>query len=85
MAEVQSTAPTKLVVLMAFDRDEEGVLGPAFEAREMPDEERAVRTARDMAKRHAGVIAWSRSARPDVGEFGEPVELYRAGDVPDMD
>ena len=77
--------PTKLIVLMAFDRDEEGNLQPAFEAREMPDEERAVRSAKDMATRHAGVIAWSRPARPDIGEFGEPTELWRAGDVPDMD
>lgn len=77
--------PTKLIVLMAFDRDEEGNLQPAFEAREMPDEERAVRTAKDMAKRHVGVIAWSRPVRPDIGEFGEPTELWRAGDVHDMD
>lgn len=79
------TPKTKLIVLMAFDRSDDGGLLPAFEAREMPDEERAVRTARDMATRHDGVIAWSRPARPDIGEFGEPVELYRAGEIPDMD
>jgi hypothetical protein len=77
--------PTKLIVLVAFDRDEEGVLRPAFEAREMPDEQRAVRLAKDLAHRHDGVIAWSRSAKLNVGEFGEPTELYRAGEVPDMD
>ena len=33
--------PIKLIVLWAFDRDENGVLGPAFDAREMPDELRA--------------------------------------------
>ena len=49
----------------------------------MPDEERAVRSAKDMAKRHVGVITWSRPARPDIGEFGEPTELWRAGDVPE--
>ena len=81
----EAKSPTNLVVLMAFDRDDEGTLQPAFEAREMPDEERAVRTAKDKARRHAGVITWSRPARPDIGEFGEPKELYRAGDVPDMD
>lgn len=78
-------APSKLIVLMAFDRDDEGVLRPAFEAREMPDEQRAVRVAKGLAHRHDGVIAWSRSARLDIGEFGEPTELYRAGEVPDMD
>ena len=24
-------------------------------------------------------------ARPDIGEFGEPTELWRAGEIPDMD
>lgn len=77
--------PIKLIVLMAFDRDQEGELQPAFEAREMPDEERAIRAARAMASRHAGVIAWSRPARPEIGEFGEPTELFRSGDIPDME
>jgi hypothetical protein len=47
----------KLVVLMAFDRDEEGALQPAFEPRQMPDERRAIQTAKEMATRHVGVIA----------------------------
>ena len=51
----------------------------------MPDELRAVRAAKEMTGRHAGVIAWSRPARPDIGEFGEATVLYRAGDVPDLD
>jgi hypothetical protein len=68
---VKLTAPAKLeepkvaarlIVLVAFDRDEEGVLQAAFEPREMPDERRAITTARDMARRHEGVIAWSREA-----------------------
>jgi hypothetical protein len=77
--------PTALIVVMAFDRDEEGELRPAFKPREMQTEERAVRTAKEMATRHAGVIAWARSARPDEGEFGEPVVLFRHGSVPDLD
>jgi hypothetical protein len=76
---------TKLVVLMAFDKGQDGELVPAFEAREMPDERRAVNTARELARRHAGVIAWMRDANPAIGEFGPPEELYRAGEIPDMD
>jgi len=38
--------PTKLIVAMAFVRDEEGELRPAFEPREMQSEERAAREAR---------------------------------------
>lgn len=85
----QGTAPqpkkTKLIVLAVFDRGEDGELVPAFEPREMPSEERAVREAREMATRHVGVIAWSRSADPSRGEFGDPVLLYQHGDVPEMD
>jgi hypothetical protein len=79
------TKPTALVVLWAFDRDDEGELRPAFEPREMQSEDRAVSTARLMAMRHEGVIAWSRSARPDTGDFGEPKVLFQHGEVPELD
>ena len=75
----------KLIVLCAFDNDEDGVLHAAFEPREMPDERRAIATARDMAKRHTGVIAWSREANVAIGEYGPPEILYQYGDVPDLD
>lgn len=74
----------KLIVLCAFDKDEHGVLHAAFEPREMPDERRAVATARDMAKRHVGVIAWSREANVATGEYGPSEVLYKAGEVPEM-
>src|SRR3569833_2836961 len=61
---------TRLTVLMAFDLGEDGELVPAFEAREMPSPERAVRAAREMTNRHAGVIAWTRDADPAAGEYG---------------
>jgi len=34
---------------------------------------------------HTGVIAWSREASPDVGEFGPPEVLAVYGDVPEME
>ena len=58
---------------------------PAFEAREMPDERRAIATATELSRRHHGVIAWMRDAKPAAGEFGPPEELYRAGEIPDLD
>lgn len=79
------TPPTKLIVLMAFDRDDEGELQPVFEPREMPDEAKAKAAARDLSERHAGVIAWARSAAPDVGEYGPPEVLAVYGDVPEME
>lgn len=75
----------KLIVLVAFDRDGEGVLQSAFEPREMPDERRAINTAREMASKHDGVIAWSRDANIAAGDYGPPVVLYQAGEVPDLD
>ncbi len=75
----------KLIVLVAFDYDEDGNLQPAFEPREMPNEDRAKLAAADLAKLHAGVIAWSRTADPQLGEYGEPVELARHGAVPEME
>jgi len=74
-----------LVVLAAFDRDEEGELLPAFEPMQMQSEGSAISKAKQIASDHAGVVAWSRAAEPMVGEYGDPVELYRSGDVPDME
>jgi hypothetical protein len=80
------TKPTKLIVLLAFVRDEEGELQAAFEAREVQSEEKAKMDARRMAAlgTYAGVVTWSRSADLVNGEFGEPVVLFQHGDVPEM-
>ena len=85
MSEAGEPKPTKLIVLLAFDRSEDGELLPAFEPREMRDEGTAIRTAKELARRHVGVITWSRSADLILGEFGPPVVLYQDGDVPDLD
>ncbi|KQX38058.1 hypothetical protein ASD04_10530 [Devosia sp. Root436] len=76
-----------LVVLLAFVRDEEGELQPAFEAREVPSADKARMDGRRMAAQgsYAGVIAWSRTADLVNGEFGEPVVLFEHGDVPQME
>lgn len=83
--EKTTAQPQKLIVLLAFDKGEGGELIPAFEAREMRDEGTAVRTAKELARRHVGVITWSRSADLVNGEFGEPVVLFQHGDVPEME
>ena len=68
------SVPGELIVLLAFDRDEDGELQPAFEPREMPDERRARQAALAMKERFAGVIAWVRDADPALGEFGPPAK-----------
>ena len=75
----------KLIVVMAFDRDDEGELVTVFGPAEQQSEDRAVRTARGLADKHAGVIAWSREANIDLGEYGPPTVLFQAGEVPDME
>ncbi len=77
--------PVRLIVVMAFDRSDEGELSPAFEAMQFEVEDRAIRTAKDMAGKHAGVIAWAREAQPDVGEYGPPTVLFQSGEVPEME
>jgi hypothetical protein len=75
----------KLIVVTAFDRDEEGSLQAVYGPAEQQSEERAIRTAKDLATKYAGVIAWSRDANPSLGEYGEPTTLFMGGDVPDME
>lgn len=79
------TTPQRLIVVMAFDRGADGQLGPSGEAMQFESEDRAKRKAADLADKHAGVVAWSREAQPDLGEYGDPVELARYGDVPDLE
>ena len=79
--------PTKLIVYLAFVRDEEGDLQPAFEAREAQSEQQAKQQARLLwsSGKYAGAIAWWRSADLANGEFGEPVILFQEGEVPEME
>lgn len=76
----------KLIVVAAFDRDEDtGDLVPAYGPAEQRSEEAAVRIARGLAAKHVGVIAWSRNADPTIGEYGPSTVLFTSGDVPDME
>ena len=75
----------KLIVVAAFDLDEEGELQPAFGPADQISEDRAVRVVKALADKHAGVIAWSREANPQIGEYGPPTVLFQSGSVPDME
>nr|WP_116654913.1 hypothetical protein [Pelagibacterium sediminicola] len=70
---------------MAFEDDGEGGLRPAFDPREYQSEDRAKREAQAMVGAYPAVIAWSREAKPDIGEYGEPEVLFSFGPVPDME
>lgn len=75
----------KLIVVVAFDRDDEGNMQPVFGPAEQQSEDRAVRAARVLADKHAAVIAWSREADVELGEYGPPTVLFQHGEVPDME
>jgi hypothetical protein len=77
--------PIKLIVVAAFDKDDEGEFVSAFGPAEQQSEDRAVRLAESLAGKHAGVIAWSRDAKPDIGEYGPPTILFQNGEVPEME
>ena len=77
--------PVRLIVVMAFDRSDEGELVPAFDAAQFDSEDRAMRSARELADKHVGVLAWSREVEPDIGEYGPPTVLFQSGEVPDME
>ena len=76
---------SKLIVLAAFTKTDEGEFVPAFEPRQVDTEERAVREARLLASHYAGVMAWSRDADPAIGEYGPPTILFQAGELPEME
>lgn len=75
----------KLIVVVAFDYDDDGVLQTMFGPQDFQTEDRAVRTAQSLAETYQGVIAWSREANVDLGEYGEPKTLFLQGDVPDLE
>jgi hypothetical protein len=60
----------KLIVVVAFDRGEDGEMFPAFGPADQQSEDRAIRTARALAEKHVGLTAWSREANPDIGAYG---------------
>lgn len=85
MSDSNGQKSPKLIVVVAFDRGEDGELFAAFGPADQQSEDRAIRTARALASKHAGVIAWSRDADPTMGEYGPPNTLFVSGDVPDME
>ena len=77
--------PARLIVVMAFEDDGEGNMRPAFDPRECQSEQRAKIEAGSLINTYPAVIAWSREARPDIGEYGAPEVLFSFGPVPDME
>jgi hypothetical protein len=70
-----------LHVVQAFE-DRDGAL-VAIEPQACPSAASALALAATYAGTHAGVIAWSRTGDPDLGEWGPPDVLVREGLIPE--
>ena len=67
-------------VVVPFDWDDAGALS-AGQAQEASNAFAAERGARAIASQHAGVVVFSRTGNPAIGEFQDGVILAQIGDV----
>ena len=74
-------ASVTIHVVQAFEQRGDGVM--AAEPKSCPSAGAARALAARLALTHAGVIAWSRTGEPELGDWGPAVELMRAGTIPD--
>jgi hypothetical protein len=68
-------------VALPFGLDDDGNLC-AGEAVEVPSEMIAKSRAAQLAMKHLGAVAFSRTGDPDQGEFTDAVVIARYGEVP---
>lgn len=69
-------------VVQAFDEDDDGNLIPRL-PEAPPSASAARKRAMAIEGEAAGVIAFSRDADPEAGDYGPPTIIYQAGRVPD--
>jgi hypothetical protein len=68
-------------VVQAFEQREDGIA--AAEPKACPSAASARTLAARLASNHVGVIAWSRTGDPELGDWQPAVELVRTGTIPD--
>jgi hypothetical protein len=44
-----------------------------------------MKAATSLEGKHSGIVAWSREADPDIGEYGPPAIIFQFGEIPDME
>jgi hypothetical protein len=74
-------ASVTIHVVQAFTQQEEGIV--AGEPKSCPSAGAARSLAARLAQTHVGVIAWSRTGEPELGDWQPAVELVRTGKIPD--
>jgi hypothetical protein len=70
-----------LYIVQAFDQRDEAIV--PIEPKSCPSAYSARALAAKYAHSHAGVIAWSRTGDPDLGEWDPPEVLVRDGIIPE--
>jgi hypothetical protein len=70
-----------LHVVQAFEERDGGIV--PVQPKVCPSAGSARALAVRLAPTHAGVIAWSRTGDPDLGEWGPPEVPVRTGMIPD--
>src|SRR5258708_39236536 len=70
-----------LHVFQAFESKDGGIV--PTEPKACPSAASARALAARLAQTHYGVIAWSRTGDPDLGDWGPAEELVRSGVIPD--
>jgi len=78
-------ANARLIVVAAFDKNDDGEFVPAFDPMSFETEGRAMKAATSLEGKHSGIVAWSREADPDIGEYGPPAIIFQFGEIPDME
>lgn len=73
--------PNTLHVVQAFEERDGGVV--PVEPKACPSAASARALASRLAQTHLGVIAWSRTGDPDLGDWGPPEVLVRTGVIPE--
>jgi hypothetical protein len=70
-------AKIKLIVLAGYKTDDEGNMVEAFEPRQMPTEEKAVREGKALSSQYDGIVAWSRDAGPRHRRIWSPYHYFQ--------
>lgn len=74
-------ASVTIHVVQGFEQREDGIV--AAEPKACPSAASARALAARIASGHVGVIAWSRTGDPELGDWQPAVELVRTGTIPD--
>jgi hypothetical protein len=73
------------IAVVVFDLDESGQAVRAWETFPDGDEHDAIAEAKRAFPGHAGVLVWRRENNPAVGEEGEPIVVFKSGQIGDFD